>query len=236
MTDFPPPLPHGSFDEILPDVFFLTGQIRIDSEPVSEFSRNMVVIRDGSDLTLVNTIRLDVAGLSALEQIGSVKHVVRLGGFHGRDDAFYLDRYNADLWAPKGMTFTRGEETDHLLIDGLKGPSPDSSAIVFDTPKVPEGILHLQRHGGILITCDSFQNMLGPDAYFNEFATETKRRLGFFKKAVIGPGWRKFAEPKKHDFKRISDLEFQHLLCGHGEPLLDSAHQAIASSIRGFGV
>lgn len=118
----------------------------------------------------------------------------------------------------------------------LTGMIPDSSAIVFDTHKVPEAILHLRRHGGILITCDSFQNMLGPDVYFNEHATETKRRLGFFNKAVIGPGWRKFAEPKKQDFERISELRFNLLLTGHGEPLLEGAYQAVASSIDGFKV
>lgn len=118
------------------------------------------------------------------------------------------------------------------MVDGQKGPNPDSFAIVFDTPKVPEAILHLHRQGGILLTCDSFQNMLGPDKYFNEFAAETKSRLGFFKKAVIGPGWRKFARPKESEFERISELNFQHLLSAHGEPLFDTAHRAVASSIK----
>ena len=236
MTNFPPALPHGSFDELLPDVFFLTGMIRVESDPVSEFSRNMVVIRDGADLTLVNTIRLNAAGLSALEQLGTVKQVVRLGGFHGRDDAFYLDRYGADLWAVEGMSFSRGECTNRLLIDGHRGPNPDSLVIAFDTPKVPEAVLHLERHDSILITCDSFQNMLGPDGYFNEYAAETKRQLGFFNKAVIGPGWKKFAEPKEEDFDRISALEFRHLLTGHGEPLLDDAYQAVTSPIDDFKV
>jgi len=234
MASYPPSLPHGNLTEIFPDIFFVTGQIRVESDPVSEFSRNMVVIRDGPDLTLVNTIRLNSVGLAALDLLGSVKHVVRLGGFHGRDDAFYLDRFDADLWAPEGITCTRGEKIDHLLKDGRKGPNPDSLAIVFYTPKVPEAILHLQRHGCILLTCDSFQNMLGPDKYFNAFAAETKSRLGFFKMAVIGPGWRKFAEPKESDFESISELNFNHLLSAHGEPLLDSAHQAVASSIVGI--
>ncbi|PHS05729.1 MAG: hypothetical protein COA78_15065 [Blastopirellula sp.] len=234
MSDFPPQLPHGEFREIFSDVFFLKGQIRIEADPVSEFSRNMVVIRDHRSLTLVNTIRLDEAGLAALDALGTVSNIVKLGAFHGRDDAFYVDRYGADLWAQAGMTYTRGEKTDHELANGLTGPNPDSTAFVFDTPKLPESILHLKRHRGVIITCDSFQNMLGPDEYFNAAAAEAKARLGFFKKAVIGPGWRKFAEPKTEDIEQVLKLEFQHLLSAHGEPLLDNAYAAVSDTISEF--
>jgi hypothetical protein len=231
MVEFPPQLPHGCFKELFPDVFFLTGQIRIESDPVSEFSRNMVVVREGDGLTLVNSIRLDDAGLAALDALGNVRNIVKLGGFHGRDDAFYLDRYAADLWAPDGMTYSRGEKTDRMLADGQNGPIAASVAFVFDTPKIPEAMLLIELHGGILLTCDSFQNMLGPDKYFNEAATKSKRRLGFFKSAVVGPGWRKFAEPKQSDLKRVLELNFSHLVSAHGEPLLDGAFKAVANSI-----
>jgi len=233
MSDFPAQLPHGSFQEIFPDVFFLTGQIKVPSDPVSEFSRNMVVIRDAGTLTLVNSIRLDEAGLLALDALGTVHNIVKLGGFHGRDDAFYLDRYDAELWAPEGMTYSRGESTDRLLSDGQMGPVSGSAAFVFDTPKMPEAMLLLDWHGGILLTCDSFQNTLGPDEYFNVAATEFKRRLGFFKKAVVGPGWRKFAQPYQSDLERVLDLRFSHLLSAHGEPLLDDAYHAVRSSVGG---
>ena len=49
MTDFPSQLPHGEIREVLPDVFFVTGQTRPDA------------------LTLVNTMRLDAAGLARLD-------------------------------------------------------------------------------------------------------------------------------------------------------------------------
>ena len=191
----------------------------------------MVVIRDYRLLTLVNTIRLDEAGLAALDALGTVSNIVKLGAFHGRDDAFYIDRYGADLWAPPGMTYSRGEKTDQMLTDGKAGPNPDATAFVFDTPKLPEAILHLKRHHGVLIACDSFQNMSGPDEYFNAAATEAKARLGFFKKAVIGPGWRKFAEPKTGDIERVLKLEFRHLLSAHGEPLLDEAYSAVSTTL-----
>ena len=231
MPDFPEQLPHGTLEEVLPDVFTVKGLIRIDAAETHEFSRNMTVIRDGSTLTLINTIRLDDAGLAALAALGSVRHIVKLGAYHGRDDAFYLDRYDADLWAPEGMTYARGETTSRTMRDGEQGPTSDSWSFVFDTPKAPEAILHLARRGGLLVTCDCFQSTSGPDEYFNEVSAESKRRLGFFGRPVIGPGWRRAAEPKQSDFERLLDLKFSHMLTGHGDPILGDAHQAILAAI-----
>ena len=230
MSNFPPQLPHGDFREILPDVFFLTGQIVIGADKTSRHSRNMIVIRDGPFLALVNTIRLDSARLAALDALGTVNNIVKLGAFHGRDDAFYIDRYGADLWAPPGMTYSRGEKTTHLLTDGQAGPNPDATAFVLDTPKLSEAILHLERHGGVLIACDSFQNTLPPDEDFNYVATETES-WSSVKKAEIAQGWRNFAEPKPKDFAPLEELKFRHLLCAHGKPLLDEAHNAVSASI-----
>ncbi len=237
MSTFPPQLPHGEIQEILPDIFLVKGQIRIESDPVSEFSRNMIVIREGGTLTLVNSVRLDKAGLAQLDSLGTVRHLVKLGAFHGRDDAFYLDRCQAELWAPLGMTYTRGEKTDKNIETDMPGPAPDMSFFVFDTPKVPEAALLLNRHGGILITCDSLQNMSGPDEYFNDYAAESKARLGFFNRAAVGPGWLKYAQPKISDFASLKTLKFRHLLSAHGDPLFDDAHQAVSSTMHKlFGI
>ena len=159
MTDFPPQLPHGDLVEVLPDVFFVTGQMVLEFDDTRrQFSRNMVVVRDGHDLTLVNTLRVDDAGLAHLDSLGTVKNIVRIGGFHGRDDAFYIDRYNAAFWAPNGIKFGRGEVPDGTLANDQPGPVTDSSVFLFETANRPEAILHLTRSGGILITCDSLQN------------------------------------------------------------------------------
>jgi len=49
----------------------------------------MIVIRTGSSLTLINTLRLDRADLDLLDSIGNVENIMRLGSYNGRDDAFY---------------------------------------------------------------------------------------------------------------------------------------------------
>jgi len=54
---------------------------------------------NGNALTLINSIRLDDAGLAQLDALGLVAHVVKIGSIHGRDDAFYKAHYGATFWA-----------------------------------------------------------------------------------------------------------------------------------------
>ena len=238
MTDFPPQLPHGEIQEVLPEVFFVMGQTRPNFEGQEwRFSRNMTIVRDGDALTLVNTIRLDDDRLAQLEALGSVKHLVKLGAFHGRDDAFYRDRYGATLWAPPGMAHERGLRTDAELVPGNPGPCADARVFAYETSAVCEGLLLLEREGGVLIACDSLQNWSGPDEYFNEQSAKLMGQSGFFRPANVGPGWRNSAQPKSSDFVRVKALPFRHLLSAHGAPLLHDAHRTLSATFAElFGV
>ena len=61
--------------------------------------------------------------------------------------------------------------------------------------------------------------------------------MGFFTRANIGPVWVRVNEPKADDFARLRQLSFQHVLCGHGEPLRDDAKEAFSGRIAEiFGV
>ncbi|MFQ5635701.1 MAG: hypothetical protein ACE5G3_10290, partial [Gammaproteobacteria bacterium] len=83
---YPLALPHDPIREIGPDLYFAPGTI--DVAPLMRVSRNMVIVRDGDTLTLVNPIRLSPQGEADLEALGTVRHAVRLGYFHGVDDAY----------------------------------------------------------------------------------------------------------------------------------------------------
>ena len=42
-------------------------------------------------------------------ELGEVRHIIRLGAFHGADDAFFLQTYsNADYWHIDGMKPAEG--------------------------------------------------------------------------------------------------------------------------------
>lgn len=238
MYTFTPGLPHGEIEAIFPNLYFVTGTSRPNFQGmVWQFSRNMTIVREGDSLTLINSVRLNDDGLRALDQLGQVKHVVKLGAFHGIDDAFYVDRYRARLWALPGMRHESGLPTDGELTPGGPMPFADVSLFAFETVKQPEGILHIHQHGGILVACDSLQNWAEPDRFFSPETAALMRSLGFIRTANVGPGWRQFAEPQASDFARLSGLSFRHLLSAHGTPLLDQAHALLSQTFREqFGI
>jgi hypothetical protein len=229
MPTFPAALPHSEIEEIFPDVFFVTGTSRPTyGGQAWQFSRNMQIVRQGDSLTLVNAVRLDDDGLEKLDRLGKVKNVVKLGAFHGMDDAFYLDRYSAKQWALPGMEHEGGHGTDvELHVDG-EMPFSDASLFAFESSIKPEALLIVERGGGIILSCDSLQNWVEVDRFFSTDSAEKMKAIGFIRPANIGPGWRQACNPQADDFARLKDVAFRHLLPAHGKPLLEKAHEQLS--------
>ena len=164
MDQLPPALPHGKLEEIFPNIFVVTGTMKTELMGAQwHFSRNMTVVRDGKSLTLINVV--NHVGLAQLETLGQVTNLCKIGSLHGLDDAFYKLRYGATLWALPGMKHEHNLVTDKELT-GSQVPFSGCTVFEFRTTKSPEGILHLDREGGILIACDALQNWLAPDEFF----------------------------------------------------------------------
>ncbi|MCA9714110.1 MAG: hypothetical protein H6713_24985 [Myxococcales bacterium] len=241
----PPVYPHGALEEVFPDIFVVKGSLRMPGPLPVRFSRNMVVIRQGGALTLVNSMRLDDAGLAALERLGTVAHVVRLAGFHGMDDPFYKRRYDAKIWAVKGMVYAPGFDAmktpaergyfhaDVYADESTALPLEGAALICFDC-KAGEGVLRLDRDGGILVTGDSLQNWDRADRFFNWPATLMMRMMGFIKPYNLGPGWLKAAEPRADELASILTLEFEHVLPAHGVPVIGGAREKYRPAIERF--
>lgn len=226
MKKFKEAMPHSSIEEVFEDVFFVTGTMKNEFfGSMWHFSRNMTVVRENGKLTLFNTVRLDDAGLAELDKLGEVANVVRLGDMHGVDDPFYVDRYNAAFWALPGMKLQEGLTGARELKEGGEMPVSGASFFAFQTVKRPEGILRLDREGGIMIACDSLQNWVAPDDYFDAQTVATMENLGFFKPANLGPAWMMESQPQAADFVRLKEIPFKHAFCGHGIPLLETAQQ-----------
>lgn len=233
MVDFPPRLSHGALEEVLPGIYRVSGLIQPPFPGGGiNITRSMTVIRDGDALSLVSTIRLDEPGLVQLESLGKVTNVVTLGSFHGRDDPFYVDRYGANVWAFPGTPHNAGVSTTHELGEGTAGPCADASSFEIPCQGAPEGVLLLERHGGVLLSFDSLHNMVEPDAYFDAPSAERFGAAGFFGKANIGVGWLRTAKPPRAGFDHILALEFKHLLSAHGTPLLDEAKPAVRATVE----
>jgi hypothetical protein len=233
MDQLPPALPHGSLEEVFPDVFFVTGMMNTVLMDVPwQFSRNMVVVREGAALTLINSIRLDETGVSQLEALGRVVNVVKIGSMHGRDDAYYRQRYGAKFWALPGMIHEHGLVADRELRPDGEMPFAGCGVFVFRTTKRPECILSVDRAGGILVSSDSLQNWLEPDEFFSDESRQLMAEMGFFQRANLGPLWVQINEPQPEDFARLCKLSFRHALCGHGAPLLETAKEAYTARIQ----
>ena len=229
MSQFPEAMPHGDIQEVFPNVFFVTGTMKTVLMGAHwHFSRNMTIVREGQDLTLINAVRLSEEGLAQLDALGRVKHVVKIGALHGLDDAFYKDRYGATFWALPGMQHSHDLVPDQLLSEGGALPFSGASLFVFQHTKLPECIVRIDREGGILVACDALQNWLAPDAFFSDESRQMMTQMGFFQRANIGPVWMQVNEPQAQDFVRLKTLSFKHVLPGHGAPLRDHAQEAFS--------
>ena len=228
MSDHPPVTPHEGLQPIIDDVWFLKGSV--DFKPLVRLQRNMVVLRHEGKLTLVNSIRLNEAGLAELQKLGTIAHVVKIGG-HGMDDAYYLDRYGATHWAIPGPAEKLGARV--LAADDL--PHPGLSLFLFELTNQPEGALLLDAEGGLLITCDSVQHW-APSDLMSLPAKLVTWGLGFQHPAQIGPPWRKLNTPDggslRPDFERLAALPFEHLIGGHGGLCRDEAKARLQETIH----
>ncbi len=223
---------HGELTEVLPGIFFVTGTMKMSGVLPVSFGRNMTVIKRGDRLVIVNSVRLDDAGLAALDKLGRVTDVVRIAGNHGMDDPFYADRYQAKVWVVKGQRYIAGFDpsspayfTPHHELDRDAAlPIEGAKLFVIDSSP-PEGLLVLDDHGGVVIADDCLQHWAVPDAYTSWLARPMMRMMGSIKPHNIGPMWFKKAKPPKEQLKAVLDLSFANVLPAHGAPVLGNARE-----------
>ena len=173
-----------------------------------------------------------------------MKHVVRIGGFHGRDDGFYTMPFPGPTSFSEGQSYFRGIDPrktgagpflvpDEWLTEGSALPIADAKLKIFLTSKPPKALCLIERHGGILITGDTLQHAPKPDEFYNFLAKIMMKRMGFMKPYNVGPGWLQFAHPTVADVRSILDLEFEHVLPGHGDAVIGGAKEKYRPAIDG---
>lgn len=231
-ADYPAVTAHDPPLEVFTGVFLVRGSLQLN--PVMRFNRNMVVIKRGKELSVLNSVRLTPPGEEALAALGDVRHVLRLGYFHGRDDRYYVDRFGATFWAPRGSRTEPGPAPDRYLEEG--GPLPFDAArlLLFDQTRHPEAMVLLEQDNGVLLTCDALQNY-ADRRFCSLFARVMMPLMGFPLKMLIGPLWLKAQTPEgasiRPDFERVLELDFKHLIPGHGSARRDDAKQAVREAI-----
>ena len=230
---YAPVYPHDPVEEIASDVFMVSGSIRMN--PVIRITRNMAVIRQDNELTLIDPIRLNDEGERQLRDLGTVKRIIRLGCFHGVDDPYYVDTFGAELWSQAGGTTYTAPAITKALTEESELPFADAELFCFKGLKQPEAVLLLEKDGGILFTCDAIQHY-GNYGRSNLPARIMMPLIGFPKMTLIGPIWLKVLTPEggslKSEFERLLTLEFDNLLSAHGSYLRGGAHAAVEVAFK----
>lgn len=208
--------------------------------PGLRISRNMTIVRQNGELTVISAVRLNADGEAALAKLGAVKHVVRIGNFHGMDDAYYVERFGAEFWCQPGSRQYATPVPTKELVEGGPLPFDGGQLFVFREARAPEAALLIERHGGVLITCDALQHW-SDRRNCSLLAKLMMPLIGFPATTVVGPPWLKGATPKggslKADFERLLTLEFKHHLAAHGGPCLDDAHTLARAAVsRAFPI
>ena len=228
----PPAYPHDAIVEIAPDVFAVRGSLVMN--PLIRISRNMAIVRHAGELSLINPIRLDEAGVAALQRLGAIRRIVTLGALHGQDDAWYRERFDVECWTRPGSRRYPALEGYRLLDEHQPLPFPDARLLCFQGTQ-PESALLLQRGRGLLLTCDAIQHY-GDYRHASAVARMLLPLLGFPRTTLVGPMWLKEVTPAggsmRGDFERLLQLEFDGLFAAHGSFLPEGAHRAVGLAVR----
>lgn len=213
--------------EIFPNIYLVRGSMKIG--PLLQMNRNMVIVRDGSELTLINAVRLDSTNLEHLDKLGTVKNIIRLGDFHGLDDQFYIDTYKANFWSQEHHDNYSELQPNKVINATTDSPILNSKFFIFESAKFPEAALFLED-SQLLITTDSIQ-------YWDDW-----RHISFLSKIILllmgfrlglfigGPWLKKVSRQKdslEYDFNQLLSLNFTSLVAAHGNILRDDAKEEL---------
>lgn len=258
---------HSDIDHVAGDIYMVRGAMTSTaSRPLFErafqkFSRTMTIVRrpdgvGGHELTLINTIRLNEKGLEALGKLGRIAQVVRLGSFHGVDDAFYVNRFKARYWVVAGMEPAPGFTGSAEIMGGENLPIAGALWFEFANIRFPEGVIILPANDerpGVAITVDSVQNHVRAlDRDNSLLVSFAISKIGLKGIARLGPIWMRdqinysdealAGEQSKRaemiaclrpQFEAlIANYDFEMLMPGHGWPLMANARKRIGESIE----
>ena len=222
-------LPHGELNEVLPNIYTITGTMRLFG--LFQYSRTMTILKDGSNLALLNPVRVDQHQLERISSLGQVKHIFKIGSMHNVDLPFYIDTFSPTLWVTKGDTSNHGYTPEHYFDDYRELPIQNAKVQVIEGSKIPETILVTPHNGGCLHSCDAFVNM-EHDPGANWLTQKLSKLLP--KPTYIGPNWIKIAKPPRESMLRVLDYDFECFVPAHGQAIKNSAKKLLKTYLEAY--
>ena len=237
---------HGTINRAFEDIWCVKGGSKLPLRLPLRMSTTMTVVRDPetAELTLINAMRLSETGLTELASLGRIANVMTLGSFHGKDDGFFRETFGAKIYALEDHIYSRaigaeqGPDAAYLEPDvrlGENSPLPvrNGSLKIFRSSRRPEALLVMDRDGGILVSADALHNTPTPDEFASWLARIMMNRAGFCIAYNVGPGWLRACSPTVEDVRSILALEFEHVLPGHGDPVIGDAKAKYRPTLEG---
>jgi len=218
---------NGPLLKVFDDVYQVRGSADImDVVGKPTIGRVMIIIREGEELHIINSVRVKPETEAEIDKLGKVKHVYKIGWNHGMDDPYYVDKYGATFWAMPGMKGRLGVEPTRELTEGGELPMKGAKFFAFKAcVKELEGAIWFERNGGMVVVCDTLTNYAEPfDGYgsggkfiIKAIAGTYGSHLAPLRKSLVKQGGT--AKGFGEDIARLCDMKFDVMFCAHGWPL-----------------
>jgi len=225
-------LPHQKIQKNYENIYSLIGSMQLFG--IFKYSRNMVILKDGDKLCLVNPVRLNQKEEKKLLEMGKIYSILKLGRLHSVDVPYYMDQFSPKLWASSRDSFLKQYDygIDIDLEKATSIPFLDIQIYNLKTSKENEAVAYLPQDNGVLLACDALVNMKKIDPMANWLVRTLSKILP--EPTYIGPNWFKVMKPKKIDFDNILKFEFENMIPAHGEILSNKASQKIQDYVNHF--
>jgi len=226
---------NGPLLKIFDDVYQVRGSADLADLPGKPtVGRTMTIIKEGDELHIINSVRVKEETEAEILKLGKPKHVYKLGWSHGMDDPYYVEKFDATLWAMPGMKGRMGVEPKKELTEEAELPMKGAKFFKFKAcVKQLEGAIWLERNGGMVVVCDTLTNYAEP---WDGYGTGGKLII----KTVSGPPGSHLKPLRKNlvkdggtakgfgeDIVRLCDMKFDVMFSAHGWPLKPKADETV---------
>jgi hypothetical protein len=229
-TKFAPVRPHGKLVKVVDDVYLLEGSFPM--MPGVRFGRSMTIVKNGDDLTVINSVRVDEETEGEIKKLGSIKNLVRLNTAHGVDDPYYFKTFKPKYYSIAEEPMENAPH-DINLTEESEVPIPGAKLIVFKKKKPEfECAMWIPQGGGTLVSCDAIQNGATPD-HASFLGQGFCSMVGFAKPCNCPFMWRQlYGMDHWNEMERILALDWDNLCSGHGPAKIGGAKAEVEKNLK----
>lgn len=223
-SPYPDAVPHGALEKVTDDIYVVRGGHNMKGMVIE---LTMTVIKQGSDVVIVNSMRVSPEMEAEIQKLGKIKHIVQIAGGHGDYDQYYIDTFKATFWDLPGRDEAKTPKGDKILSDGGDFPVQGAKVMQIKDVSVSEFVVWLPHGGGTLVTGDFIQNGR-PKQFVNFMGGVFTHMVGFNNGRCSCPplfrlGFNTGECMYANNVPRIMALDFKNIAPGHGPAQIGDA-------------